>query len=1186
MIRQRDDVPRPWIAAALAACTFAFIAVAMHAILSPPQAAIGSRILLGVGSSVLALGAYAAAKARRPTDGAGPELSFLGLGAAGLLRTYVGGETVDPAYCNIDRVLATDTLIALAFAGSLLASVGGRTWLIRACVAFTAFTPLLTSWAEALDGGRVGLAAALGILVGGGLSIVRGPRLRGVAVATRAAAFGVAASLAVTALPLEATTRLVLLRAGIATPLLGVLAVVLLRGGRARTISLDLQVRLGTVGATLTWSALTTAFGVGGAGQPSDPIISPFLALLFAAGYGLTWCGLLLARSVTRQINQEASVLRKAATDLAQSRFEGRIRLTSKHLLGHVAEAFNAMAERIHLQREELLILARVMEGTSDPVAVLNTDGRVAFANRAFATCTGFDPKALIGRSLVVMLTPRSEGETLEGLEDALTSGTTWAGETALITRDQRRLASFTTAAPVEFDGEHRYHVAVCRDLRTLEKLESERSAFTENLVRIQGIGSTLVSTLESERIHENLLCGLKTEFAAHARLWLVAEPEHCGDGSMAEACGIGDRRLRWIDIPCGADFVPTRTTLAFGEALPGRVAASKERIISRGDHADEMLVHETWQGETSVNTRMGFPIIVEGELIGVLEVAVGDATGRLLESLELLIPTFGAALSNSRLHRKVLQQARALEELTTALEGTATTQRAHADELRALNEKLLEADRLKSRFLSTTSHELRTPLGGCMGFLSLIIDGMAADRNEELEFVREAHACASKLLETINTVLMIAKIDAGSVPFEPVRLDVQALLDDAVGRCETGDLEVLVDVEPNTWVHADFRQTHKVLAELISNAVKFTDKGHVRITARPCSDKGIVEITVSDTGVGLAGVADVAGLFDAFVQAEGDDDRRFAGSGLGLTVCRELTRLMGGTVQLAGNSEGGATATLCMPIHRVEGFSAEEKTVVPGTGPVILVVDSDSEFVEHVRKATTEQGSCRVESAATAAEGFRMAQELLPDLIITEFALRYDEQPTLVTGQDLLAALAQEPKTADIRAVIMTGHPISQTEAGAPLHFKPMTHDLLTELLGHEQETPSVEEALRVLLVDDDPTVAEVVQEALAGESFDVHAVRNGREALYRLSRPASVYDVVLLDLLMPGLSGYEVLQSLRHELSSELPVVILSNDFETAEERSLLDECQVRGTISKDKIASAPHKLARAVVEAMRTT
>ncbi len=256
-------------------------------------------------------------------------------------------------------------------------------------------------------------------------------------------------------------------------------------------------------------------------------------------------------------------------------------------------------------------------------------------------------------------------------------------------------------------------------------------------------------------------------------------------------------------------------------------------------------------------------------------------------------------------------------------------------DDLQFALDAAKEADRMKSEFLANTSHELRTPLNSIIGFLKLVIDGLCDSQDEELEFLNNALQSSNLLLNLINDVLDIAKIEAGKMDIVFEQVDVQKVFDEiyTLTHVQTEQKKLFLKTslsEDHIAVKADSHKLRQILLNLVGNSVKFTSYGGIEIAAEKKTDSDQVKISVIDTGVGIAKEKQEK-VFQKFTQADGSTSRKYGGTGLGLAITRSLVEMMDGKITLTSDGPGkGTTMSFSLPVYTEASIPVEEKEKVP----------------------------------------------------------------------------------------------------------------------------------------------------------------------------------------------------------------------------------------------------------------
>ena len=312
-------------------------------------------------------------------------------------------------------------------------------------------------------------------------------------------------------------------------------------------------------------------------------------------------------------------------------------------------------------------------------------------------------------------------------------------------------------------------------------------------------------------------------------------------------------------------------------------------------------LVAESELLDRSIATVVHMPLLARGEVVGVisiLSIAGEKLSSRESDLLRAVSYQIGTAVQNVRLVESVRQHESELQEKN--------------DQLERLVGRLRAADLMKSEFLANTSHELRTPLNSIIGFLNLIIDDLCQDEAEQKELLRHALESSRHLLDLINDVLDLSRIEAGRLEVELENVELEPLLSDVIENLNVqarakGLALGSTGVSPEVVVHADSARLRQILVNVVGNAIKFTSEGSVSVSVETSPGSPYVEIAVRDTGIGIP-LKRREFLFQKFSQADASMTRKFGGSGLGLVIVKELVEMMGGTVAIESPGEGQGT--------------------------------------------------------------------------------------------------------------------------------------------------------------------------------------------------------------------------------------------------------------------------------------
>lgn len=611
-----------------------------------------------------------------------------------------------------------------------------------------------------------------------------------------------------------------------------------------------------------------------------------------------------------------------------------------------------------------------------------------------------------------------------------------------------------------------------------------------------------------------------------------------------------------------------------------------------------------TIAGEKIPNSIVNVPLVLHDEVVGIVALAslylIGPGP---LEALEMTRRQLATAIKNALTHAETeclavdlqvkneeLQvQSEELQVQSEELQSQSQEMRAQTEELIAQQQQVEEADRLKSEFLSNMSHELRTPLNSIMALSQLMIArGPGKKPEEEAEYLAVIERNGRNLLNLINDILDISKIESGRIEIVPSEIEIEQLLDWTLGTVrpllEEKGLELNIRPFKTLMFHSDQDKVQQILLNLLSNAIKFTDQGQIEVAVRKGGSWGIA-FTIRDTGIGIA-EHNLPHIFDEFRQVDGSTTRRHEGTGLGLAICRKLARILGGDITVVSEKGVGSTFTLTLPNQLAaqtsvpESSTASPAPLVDGTTgsplpgpnpapadaahPLVLIVEDNVVASLQIRSALEEQGY-RVQSASGGEEGLACVHAQVPDGIVLDLMMPG------VDGFEVLETIRSTAKTATLPVLILTAKELTAADRAR------LSHNNISQLIqkgsvdreqlvaavdrltgkdikpaASREEIPLVRAAQTeirwkgaepgpILIAEDNPDNRLTLQ-ALLDELGYRHIVAEDGAQVVSVAReecPA----LILMDIQLPVLSGLDATRQIKADPSvCKIPIIALT--------------------------------------------
>ena len=684
---------------------------------------------------------------------------------------------------------------------------------------------------------------------------------------------------------------------------------------------------------------------------------------------------------------------------------------------------------------ETLNLLSSAVESATDGAIVYDIDGKILFINRSHAQMRGYKPYEMIGKYLKDFY-PKSYWPMIDQTWQQLLAVGYWSMELEEPKKDGTTFPILISSSLIKnSQGKPVGILGICKDISEKRKMEQEILKRNRELSALNTIATTVSQTLKLEEILERSLKIMLDLAHAPAGFIFMKNPEARNLMELVAYHGLTD------------EFVQEELHSPLENWVCREAIESKQPKLI--DIKDDKRSTGTATRKEKMIESVAIPLMSKDEVLGVMnlcwesrrEVSEGD-----LKFYASVGSEIGIAAENALLFKDVQQAKEALLKL---------------------NRKLEEASQIKSEFLANTSHELRTPLNSIIGFLGLIIDGYCMNQEEEKDFVRNAQQSAKQLLTIINDVLDLAKIEAGKMKLELEGVDLKAvfeevyLLTQAQVHQKNLALSFLYENDVPPKVYVDPGKLKQVMINLIGNAIKFTEKGGMIVRTAIQEGKGNVLIQVEDTGIGIPmGLQDK--LFEKFRQADGSTTRKYGGTGLGLTITRNLVEMMGGKIKLESGGEGkGTKLSFTLPLYR-EDEKGEPWVDKIKWGEVrgdreralVLIVEDDPLFSLFLEEVMQEEGFSTA-LAQTAEEAVSLAKDLHPQIILMDYSLPQKEGGSLKDGGQAVFTLSKDPATKSIPIAIITGQDLdivrkelfkSELDSFPLILPKPLQREMLVE--------------------------------------------------------------------------------------------------------------------------------------------
>jgi len=795
--------------------------------------------------------------------------------------------------------------------------------------------------------------------------------------------------------------------------------------------------------------------------------------------------------------------------------YEKDVRLSADQInlletsLSPISAAISRLRAEEALQRSEA-DLRTLFSSMEDVVLVFDRDGRYTRIAQTSTSRLIRPPDELLGKLMHDVMKKEVADRFVTAIQQTLDKAETTQLEYELPVGDEMYwfLASLT-----KLDESHVFWVA--RDITERKKSEETIRRRNEYLAVSAEIGKLVTSTLDLNSIFARTVNLINERFNFyHAGIFIVEETGF--NAALREATG-----------EAGKDMKERKHTLQVNDkSIVGKVTMDGQVVIVNDVMADPLHRPNPLLPETRAEAAI--PLRIGNRIIGAIDIQAktsGAFTEDEIAVLQTLADQVAVAIDNARSFE--LSQEAVME--------------------------MREIDRLKSQFLANMSHELRTPLNSIIGFSRVIIKGIDGPVTElQQQDLTAIYNSGQHLLGLINDILDLSKIEAGKMElaFDEVNIaDItSSVLSTMSGLIKDKPIQIKRIIEPDLpTVRADAIRVRQVMINLLSNAAKFTDEGNIVVDVRLYpgqAGRNEVKISVTDTGPGIS-KQDQEKLFQPFSQVDDSPTRKTGGTGLGLSICQHIVNMHGGKIWIDSDTGKGSTFHFTLPL-----FRKQKENTAPPSNKVILTIDDDMQVIGLYERYLQTQGY-QVVPLTDPTHAVERVKQLKP------FAVTLDIMMPGVDGWQVLDNLKGDPDTRNIPVIICSI--IEDLEKGFNLGatdylVKPILEDDLVNALDRLNADGSIRD---VLVIDDDPDDLRLVGKILNDDGRYKATFAEGGRMGWDIISSGKPPHVVVLDLFMPEMDGFKILENMQaSQKLRDIPVIVISGMDLTAEQKKQLNE------------------------------